>query len=397
MSDISNISALELALKDHNSELKSFITKANEEIKIAGSTASETKNALEKLSEKASETVDRLLDVEQKIARRPSGASEQADKSPGRMVMDSPELKAAVDAKRFNVEPVNIGSFHKTAIFNATGLNQPLVATDRMAGMITPQLRRLTIRDLLPKGTTSSNMIQYARELVFTNNAGPQFEASPTLTEGAIKPESGITFTIANEPVITVAHWIPASRQVLADAPMLQSYIDTRLIYGLKLEEEDELLNGVTANGELNGLLPQATAYNRSGSSDTKIDTIRKAMTQLQIAEFEASGIVMHPSDWEAIELLKTTYGEYIWADPRAQAGPSLWGLPMVVTNAMTAGTFLVGAFNVAAMIWDREDATVRVAEQHADFFIKNMVAILAEERLALTVFRPLSFVKGSF
>ena len=389
--DVKTISALELALKGQNDELKTFITKANEEIKIAGSTAAETKSALEKIAEKAKETVDRLMDVEQKIARRPGSGPEQGEKSPGRMVMDSPELKAAVDGKKFNVEPVNIGSFHKTTIINATGLNQPLVPTDRLAGMITPQLRRLTIRDLLPRGTTTSNMIQFARENVFTNSAAPQ------VTEGVAKAESGITFTIANEAVITVAHWIPASRQVLADAPMLQSYIDTRLIYGLKLEEERELLNGVTASGELNGLLPQATAYSRSASADTKLDTIRKSLTQLQIAEFQGGGIVMNPADWEAIELLKSTQGEYIWANPQALAGPTILGLPVVVTNAMTFGTFLVGAFNVAAMIWDREDASVRVAEQHSDFFVKNMVAILAEERLALTVFRPLSFIKGTY
>lgn len=397
MSDVKDIATIEAAIKGHNDELKGFIVKANEEIKIAGSTAAETKAALEKISEKAKETVDRLMDVEQKIARRPGGGFETQEKSAGRQVIDSPEFKSAVDGKKFNVEPVNVGSFHKTAIFNATGLNQPLVPTDRIAGLITPQLRRMTIRDLLPKGNTTSNMIQFAKENVFTNNAGPQYEASPTLTEGAIKPESGITFTIANEPVITVAHWIPASRQVLADAPMLQSYIDTRLIYGLKLEEEDELLNGVTANGELNGLLPNATAYSRGATADTKIDTIRKAMTQLQISEFSASGLVVSPSDWEAIELLKDAESRYLWANPRALGGPTMWGLPVVVTNAMTTGTFLIGAFDVAAQIWDREDATVRVAEQHADFFIKNMVAILAEERLALVIYRPLSFIKGTF
>lgn len=395
MSDVKDMAAIEAAIKSHNDELKGFIVKANEEIKIAGSTAAETKNALDKIAAEAKVTVDRLMEIEQKQDLRPGDGSYQ-EKSAGRLMIDSPEFKAAVDSKRFNVEPVNVGSFHKTAIFNATGLNQPLVPTQRIDGLIVPQLRRLTIRDLLPKGNTTSNMIQFAKENVFTNNAGPQYEASPTLTEGAIKPESGITFTIANEPVITVAHWIPASRQVLADAPMLQSYIDTRLIYGLKLEEEDELLNGVTANGELNGLLPQATAYNRGVTADTRVDTIRKIMTQLQIAEFEASGAVMNPADWEAIELLKDTTNQYIWANPRALAGPSLWGIPIVVTNAMAQGTVLVGAFNVAAQIWDREDASVRVAEQHADFFIKNMVAILAEERLALTVYRPLSFIKAT-
>lgn len=400
MGDVSETAALEIALKEHNTQLQDFIKKANEEIKVAGSNSVETKAALEKLSLEAKEIVDRLVGVEQKIAHKPNGET-QIVKSIGQMFTESEEYKAAAPyiGSHGIIQTVKIGSIHKAAIVNATGLNQPLVPTDRLAGLNMPALQRLTVRDLLPVGRTTSNMIQYAKENVFTNAAGPQYEASPELFEGVAKPESSLTFTIANEPVATLAHWIPASRQVLADAPMLQDYINTRLRYGLKLEEEDELLNGDGTGGQLNGLRKSGnfTAYNQGATGDTKIDTLRRALLQVSLSFYDPTGIVMHPSDWAAIELLKDTLGRYIVGDPQSTMTPSLWGKPVVATPSIPIGQFLVGAFAQGAQIWDREDATIRVSDQHENFFIKNMVAILAEERLALAVYRAAAFVGGAY
>jgi HK97 family phage major capsid protein len=294
------------------------------------------------------------------------------------------------------VQAVNVGSIHrKTAMINATGQNQPLVPDQRVGGIITAPNRRLTIRDLLPQLTTTSNLVQFASENVFTNNAGPQF-SSPNDKENVLKNESGITFTLSNAAVATIAHWIPASRQLLADASGLQAYIDSRLMYGLKLEEEEQILLGDGTGGNLSGIYTNGTTYNRGVSNDTRIDCLLKAMLQVAISEYTASGIVLNPIDWTAIQLIKDTTGRYIFADPQAMTSPRMWGLPVVATNTMSEGTFLVGAFDLAAAIWDREDATVRVAEQHDDFFVRNMVAILCEERMALTIYRTAAMVKGS-
>ena len=285
----------------------------------------------------------------------------------------------------------------KTAIVNATGQNQPLVADMRVPGIIANPNRVLTIRDVLPTGRTSSNLVQFTRENVFTNSANAQY-SSPA-RENVTKPESGITFTLANAPVVTLAHFIPVSRQVLDDAPQLESYVNSRLTYGLKLEEEDQLLNGSGTSGNISGILTSGnfTAYNRAATGDTRLDTIRKAITQAALSEYTADTVVINPADWERMELTKASDGQYIMANPMDLAGPRIWGKRVVATNSIAAGTFLVGAMTMGAQIWDRMDAAVQISYEDGDNFKKNMATLLAEERLALTVYRPAAFIKGSF
>ena len=301
----------------------------------------------------------------------------------------SAEYKAVGPNGR-NMQAVEVGSFHKAAIVNATGLNQPLVPGDRSYGIVAPLVRQLTVRDLLPTIPTASNLIEFVRETAFTNAAASQ------AGENVAKPESALTFALASTPVQTIAHWIPASRQVLSDAPMLASYIDTRLVYGLKLEEERQLLVGSGVGSDLSGLVTQASAYTGAVIGDTDMDTLLRALLQVSLALSVPTGIVIHPNDWAAIQLLKDTTGRYIFGDPMTPLTPRVWGMPVVVSMSITSGQFLTGDFAQGAAIFDREQATVRISEQHADFFIKNMVAILAEERLALAVFRPTAFVTGA-
>lgn len=373
---------------------------ALQEVKTIGTLVGNTNTELAKLGEKAVETQRRLLEVEQKIAGRDLLSSGgQSTKTIGSIVAESEEFKAAADLGSLarHMDPVPVGSFHKTAIVNATqNTAQPLVDGDRLAGIITPAERLLTIRSLIPVGTTDSNVIEFARENVYTNNAGPQY-SSPN-RENVAKPESGITFTLETAAIITLAHWIPASRQVLSDSAMLRGYIDNRLTYGLKLEEEDEILNGDGTGGVLNGLYNQATTYSGAVSGDQRLDTMLRAMLQVTTgSEFVADGCVISHVDHTEIMLLKDTQGRYLFGDPGSRERMTMWGRPCVPTNSMTTGNFLVGAFAMAAQLWDREQATVRVAEQHSDFFVKNMVAILAEERVALTVYRPTALIKGTF
>jgi len=397
--DSNTISATEIkALADKQTELlattkelKGFMEKANSEIDNAKSLSTETKAALEKLSAKATELTDKCLELEQKMSAKKDNP-ETVVESIGDMFLKSDAWKAAVE-RRGGTARLEL----KTAIVNATGQNQPLVQDMRVPGIITTPERRLTIRDVLPVGRTSSNLIQFTRENVFTNNAGPQY-SSPN-RENVTKPESGITFTLANAPVVTLAHWIPVSKQVLDDAPQLQGYINGRLMYGLKLEEEDQLLNGDGTGSNISGLLDSGnyTAYNRAVSGDTNVDTIRRAITQAALSEYNADTIVLNPADWEEIELTKATDGQYIWANPALVAGPQLWGRRVIATNSIASGTFLVGAMAMGAQIWDRMDASLQISFENDTNFVKNMATLLAEERLALTVYRPSAFISGSF
>lgn len=372
-------------------EIKTWMEKANGEIDAGKKMEAETKAALDKLSTTANELTEKCLGLERKLAAGYEEQREKQPESPGELLVKSDGFKAmqARTGTRARVEV-------KTAIVNATGQNQPLVADMRVPGIVANPNRVLTLRDLIPVGRTSSNLIQFAKENVFTNSAGPQY-SSPD-RENVTKPESGITFTLANAPVVTLAHWIPVSRQVLDDAPQLQSYVNGRLMYGLKLEEEDQLLNGDGTGSNISGILDSGnfTAYSRAVTGDTNIDTLRRAITQGQLSEYMMDTIVLNPADWEEIELTKATDGQYVLANPQSMIGPQLWGRRVVATNAITAGTFLVGAMAMGAQIWDRMDASVQISYEDGDNFKKNMATLLAEERLALTVYRPAAFISGA-
>jgi len=394
---------LEAKLTGISVDLEKFFAKHADEVKTQGAASAETKSALEKLGNDWKETSARLLAIEQKIvARGAGGGGGEETKSVGEMVVESEGFKAMQKGAKDSGK-LNLGHLYKTNIVNATGQNQPLVPDMRVPGILTPGLRRLTVRDLLAQNRTSSNLVQFVKETAFTNNAASQ------TSEGASKAESAMTFSLSNAPVQTLAHFIPASRQILDDAPALQDYINTRLMFGLKLVEEDQLLNGTGAGTSLNGLINQATVMTTTGAvtaTDTYIDTIRRAKTQVTDSFFEPDGVIINPHDWETIQLTKTagtaSSGQYIYSFPRDTAGTfgqvdTMWGMNVVSTPAMAQGQFLVGAFKLAAAIWDRTDATIEVSREHASFFIQNLVAILVEERLALTVFRPLALIYGGF
>lgn len=184
--------------------------------------------------------------------------------------------------------------------------------------------------------------------------------------------------------------------------PQLQSTINNELLYGLRLTEDNQILNGTGTSEDLLGVLntPGIQTHAQSDNADdTKVDAVRRAFTKVALAYYEPTGLVVHPYDWEDMELTKAEdSGVYVLAVNVAQgAQKRVWSVPVVDSPAIAQGTFLTGAFGLGAQLYDRQQANIRVAEQHADFFLRNAVAILAEQRLALAVKRPESFVRGSF
>jgi len=248
------------------------------------------------------------------------------------------------------------------------------------------------VRDLITPGQMDGSVLEYVREKGFTNNAAP-------VAEGARKPESDIQLELISTTAKVIAHYAKASRQILDDAAQLRTYIDGRLRYGLAFKEEQQLLNGDGTGQNLLGIVPQATAYAAPGGitavSPTAIDQMRFAMLQAALAEYPATGHVMNPIDWTRIETTKDSEGRYIIGNPQGTVSPTLWGLPVVATQAMTVDKFLTGAFALGAQVFDRWQARVEIATENEDDFVKNLVSMLCEERLALAVYRPEAFVFG--
>jgi len=390
-----DLKGLAVQLKEATDQVKTFAEKTATELKNLGQVTDDTKKAADEALIKHNEISARLTEIEQKMARGP--AEPEARKSAGQQFVESEELKAFLSGSRKGSVSMKLKAIISSLTTDADGSAGDLIAPVRLPGIIAPPQRRMTIRDLLTPGRTDGPSIQYLKETGFTNSA-----ATVTETAGTAKPQSEIKFDIVTTAVTTIAHWVLATKQILDDVPMLQSYIDGRLRYGLMYVEENQLLNGGGTGTDLNGIYTQATAYSQpiaptSAGNMTKIDVIRLAILQAYLAEYPPNGIVMHPADWADIELTKTDDGAYLFANPQGGVEPRLWRLPVVETQAMTVDKFLTGAFQLGAQIFDREDANVEVSTEDSDNFRKNLVTIRAEERLALAVYRPEAFVKGDF
>ena len=337
---------------------------------------------------------EQVSELEQKMARN-RGNGDDPQKSFGEQFVESDGFKSFQDSgfsKGARGADLKVKATLTSATTDTAGAVGAAIQTTRLPGVLELPQRRMTVRDLLSQGRMDGNALEYVKETGFTNSAAP-------VAENTAKPSSDIKFSLVTTSAKVIAHWMKASKQVLDDIAQLRSIIDQRLLYGLAYVEENQLLNGDGTGQNLHGILPQATAYAVPAglvapTPTTEIDTLRIAMLQAALAEYPATGHVLNPIDWATIELTKDGDGRYIIGNPQGTAQPTLWGLPVVSTQAMAAGTFLTGAFRLGAQVFDRWDARIEAAYVDDDF-IKNLVTILAEERLALAVYRPEAFVTG--
>lgn len=383
---MSELAQVQKAIETAQTRMTELFDAQKKEIEANGTVSKQLQADLTTVQEELKTAGTRLFDIEQKLS---AGNPDDPATKKSFAAQTAEDLQKSWDGKSSG--KVDVKSFDKqlgSGAASAGALIQPQVNP----GILMPGLRRLTIRDLLAQGRISSNSLEYVRENVFINSAAP-------VAEGNLKPESNLTFTKETATVKTIAHWIQASRQVMDDAPMLESYVNNRLLFGLALVEEGQLLNGDGTGDNLVGLNKVATAYDATltAEGDTRADMIAHAIFQTSESEFEASGIILNPRDWHAIALLKDADGRYIFGGPAAFAAKVMWGLPVVATKAQAQGTFTVGGFDLASQVWDRMDATVEVSREDRDNFVKNMLTILCEERLALAHYRPTAIIKGSF
>jgi HK97 family phage major capsid protein len=378
-------------------ELKTKAEAALKEAGDAGKLSQETKDSVDKLltdfnekSQQVEALTARIDEIEQKGIR--SGGRGDAPKSFGERFVEDEEVKAwlAGGPNKGKVD-IRVEAALTSLTTDADGSVGDAINQTRLPGIMPLPERRLTVRDLISQGRMDGNTLEYVKETGFTN-------AAAATAEGGAKPESSLKYDLMSTGAKVIAHFIKASRQVLDDISQLKSNIDERLIYGLAYVEEGELLSGDGTGQHLLGIIPQATAYVAPVAlADLNIlDVIRLAMLQAALAEYPATGVVMHPTDWAGIETLKDSEGRYIIGNPQGTAQPTLWSLPVVATQAITVRKFLVGAFKLGAQVFDRWQARVETGYVNDDF-TKNLVTILGEERLALAVYRPEAFIYGDF
>lgn len=380
-------------LKAATDEVKRFAEASTTELRNLGKVTEETRASADKALTEMNGLSARVADIEQKAARR-SGDAESRTLSLGEEFMASDaarglkssfqgRVRTEMERKALTTGPATMGA--------TTSAGTSLIPAVRLPGIDMIRLPQPTLRSLIPSGATSSPIVEFVRQKSFTNKAAP-------VAEGAAKPYSDMSFELGRANVAVIAHLFKASKQALDDAPELVSIINAQGVAGLEQVEEYQFMYGDGTGANVLGLMNQATAFAAPAGlavPDAALDTIRMAMLQASLALYPATGIVLHEIDWFRITSVKDGIGRYVLGDPQSVAMRSLWGLPVVVSNTIRQGDFLVGAFATGAQIFDRQSVAVEVATV-GDDFEKNMVTVRVEERTGLVVYRQQSFIAGT-
>lgn len=282
--------------------------------------------------------------------------------------------------------PVNLGFGTKTVVTGLSDTSAGAFVQPDITGLYEPMAKgQLTLLDLVSRRQTGSDLIEYVRQTKRITEALPVLEATDLAT--GLKPEGAMTLLKVTAPVETIAVWVPVTKRAVADAGQLRGIIDQELREAIIEELESQILSGTGVSPELAGISGTVGILTQAFATNV-LTTTRKAITNLAVNGREnPTGFVMHPNDWEAAELALFAAAPYL---PYQK---SLWRVPVVESFDMTAGIGYLANWK-KAVLWDRQQATISMSDSHSDFFVRNLIAVLAELRAAFGVIKPTAFVK---
>ncbi len=272
-------------------------------------------------------------------------------------------------------------------------------------GVVQKLFAPLTLEGLLMSGQATTNAVRYVRQ-------GTADSAAAGVAEGGTKPESTIGYVVADEPIRKIATFLPISDEALEDAPAIQQAINGTLSLFVQMEAERQLLRGTAGGDEVQGLLTaRGVPVRVTGTADGNIaeQLFRAANSMRGSAFVEPDWIIIDPSDYEKVRLLKDNTGQLMGGGPfMGQYGngglagdawtgggaiDTLWGKPLYVTPAVGPGTAIIGT-KAGGQVWSRGGTRVEASNSHLDWFQTNMVALRAERRLGLCIYRSDSYVE---
>lgn len=394
--DTSQLDQLAIQLRDRVSQMDTLLERYRDRLSALDELPDDLKTDLEERSNKIKEVAGQVEEIQQQLV---DGVHErnkgQQDTIAAALIRNkdavdyaktmhtrSGNKKDAVVFEGLNARNViTLGGMGTNAVFAQNDLNR------------TARAMPLSVIDLINWGTTQEAVAYFLRESTYDIMA----DIAPENTD---KPESDFEFGVISLNVGVIAHWIRASKQVLADMPALANYLETRMAYGVRFKLEYYVVNGHTpAQGQqkiFSGLLePLNHQTVTAADSDTAIDVINKAKYEAAASYVLPDSILLNPKDWGAIERIKGTDGHYIFGAPGAAVQPVLWGLPVVFAASMPEGKYWVGNLALGFDGLIREDVNITVSTEDGNNITKNLVTILAEMRAAGAVVLPEACVAG--
>lgn len=330
------------------------------------------------------------------------GKSVERYKSPGEVFAESKQIKSLQESGVLSMEKSHVHSgpvevvereMVKTLLTGQGAPGTQLLRPERLPGILPLLQAPLQISNLVTVGSTDSNVIEWVRQSAVANNAAEVAEATAATGTSGTKPESGMTFVVENTPVQTIAHWIPATKQSLEDMPQLRTLVDGMLTDGVARRLNSQILNGNGTAPNLKGILATSGIGTQAFTVDM-FETLLRGITQARLAYFEPSAILMNPADFVSMRLMKDTTGNYHLGPVIDTGAVRVWGIPIITDPLQTAGFATIGDWS-QAILWVRSGVSVIATDSHSDFFVRNLVAILAEGRYAVSVPRPQAFVNA--
>ena len=266
-----------------------------------------------------------------------------------------------------------------------------VIAADRVPGYKFDPTRPVHIRQLLSIGSTQSDVVRYVKESGYTN-------AAAITAEGATFAQSDFDMTAVNANVKKIGTYFRISEEMLADTPQLTSYLSARAPEKLLEVEDANILTGNDLGGIINSAPAFAAGdYADSVESANQFDVIVASLNQLALLNYNADTILLNPTDFHKILLLKDTTNNYLKDQVYGGLTPVFMGVRVVLNSAITAGDFLIGNFSVGTQLWVRQGVNVEFFREDGTNVRDGFVTVRVSERIALTNYLPNAFVKGTF
>lgn len=376
-----DLTKLAQELKTRMASIDALISKHKDTLEN-GKLPEELRKKLEDDSKVVTDLAARFSEIEQKLVDQVQ--QRKADPNTvGSILCRNDDLRKQIDAIKRSKGRVNIEGIQARNIVSISGIDA--AASLATIDVQRTQQQKLALLDLISWMPVSGDLVKLLRESAYDIMADE-------VAEGVAKPESNLTFGVEDITISVIAHWIKITKQLLDDMPVLASYIEGRLAYGVRLKLEAKVINGNTSS--FSGLMKVGNSLVGVAQA-LAIDTINAAKYQVWDSGVMPEAVVLNPVDWGNIEREKTDDGHYLFGTPGAVVQPVIWGLPVVLSSAMPAGKYWIGNLTLGVTGYVRQEVAIEASTEDGNNFTLNLVTIRAEMRAGFGVAIPDAMVTG--
>ena len=258
--------------------------------------------------------------------------------------------------------------------------------------------RSVHIRNLIPNGSTNAQVVRFPKESAYTDNGAAK-------AQGSALGQSDFDVVATSVEMEKVGCFLKLTDEMLQDTPGLSSYLAARVPGKVLSVEDNELMSGDGSSPNMEGILTSGTAFTttsgglfyQSVESANEFDVLIVALNQLALNNYQADTILVNPTDFHKIVLLKSTANEYLRNQIIQGIQPAINGVPITLNTAVPNGKFAVMDSRSACQYWIRENLSIEFSREDGTNFQSNFVTCRAQLRGGLAIYAPNAIIQGTF